>query len=82
MRKGIIKITDKVYKTQWADIYIFFMYFRPTHIEFRHWENDVWVLYGESEFFDEINEGEAIPVYDVVFTRLFNGKLGFKFERR
>lgn len=50
MNKGFIKISNHVYHELWDDIYILFKDFRPTHIEFRHWENDIWYFYGESKF--------------------------------
>ena len=74
MKKGFIKITDFLYKKEYAVISQIFTDFRPTHIEFRHWENDVWYIYGESECFDEVIEGEVIPQYEVIFkTRLEGG---------
>lgn len=67
MRKGYIKITDHLYSNMYDSISELFKYFRPTHIEFRYCENDMWYLYGQSEFFDEIKEGEPVPQYDVSF---------------
>lgn len=65
MNKGIIKITDVLYKEEYNTISGIFKYFRPTHIELRHWENDVWYFYGESDLFENIIEGEIIPFYFV-----------------
>ena len=81
MKKGFIKISDALYKEAWSDIYIFFKDFRPTHIEFRHWENDMWYLYGVSELFTELKEGDAVPQYDVEFTKHQDGSLTFVFKR-
>lgn len=69
MKKGFIKMTKDIYENMYNSCHIFFKDFRPTHIEFRHWENDIWYLYGVSELFDVLNEGEALPQYDVIFTR-------------
>ena len=66
MRKGFIKITDAIYREQWGFVYPIFKHFRPNHIEFRHWENDIWYFYGECEFFDELKEGQSVPQYDVI----------------
>jgi hypothetical protein len=68
MKRGIIKISDILYKEDWSIISEIFKDFRPTHIEFRHWENDIWYLFGESEMFDEVKEGEKVPEYTVIFT--------------
>ena len=68
MNKGFIKISDVLYRNEWEMVSLLFKYFRPTHIEFKHWENDVWVLYGESGLFEELKEGEKIPQYDAIFT--------------
>ena len=68
MKSGFIKISNGVYENMWSDIYILFKDFRPTHIEFRPWENDIWYLYGVSDLFDEVKEGESVPQYDVIFT--------------
>lgn len=75
MNKGFIKISDVLYRNEWPVVSLLFKYFRPTHIEFRHWGNDVWVLYGESSLFEELKEGEKVPQYDVIF-RTFSSKCG------
>ncbi len=69
MNKGFIKISNDVYVKMWGTLYIIFKDFRPTHIEFRHWENDIWYFYGTSDLFDEVKEGDIIPQYDVLLTR-------------
>jgi hypothetical protein len=79
MNKGFIKISNHVYHELWDEIYILFKDFRPTHIEFRHWENDIWYLYGESKFFKPLKEGDAIPQYDVSFTRHNDGSITYQF---
>lgn len=81
MKKGFIKATDELLKRDWGNLYIFMKDFRPTHIEFRHWENDVWYFYGVSELFDEIKEGEDIPQYDVLFTMQEDKSLTYEFKR-
>jgi hypothetical protein len=81
MNKGFIKISDVLYKEDWSSLYIFMKDFRPTHIEFRHWENDIWYMYGVSEKFDPLKEAEAVPQYDVLFTRQENGTLTYEFKR-
>ena len=79
-RRGFIRFTD-AHKGDWNKLYIFFKDFRPTHIEFRHWENDVWYFYGVSPLFDEVAEGEAVPQYDVIFTRHEDDTLTYNFQR-
>ena len=69
MKRGFIKFSKVLYETQWSELYIIFKDFRPTHIELRHWENDVWYMYGVSELFEEVKEGDVVPQYDVIFTR-------------
>jgi len=81
MNKGLIKISDVMYKQDWHILYIFMKDFRPTHIEFRHWENDIWYMYGVSDHFDVLKEGDLVPQYDIVFTKQGNGSLAYKFQR-
>lgn len=81
MRKGLIKMSDILYKTQWKELYIFFKDFRPIHIEFRHWENDIWYMYGESDFFEILKEGQSVPQYEVEFTRQEDGSLTYEFKK-
>jgi hypothetical protein len=78
-RKGLIKISNTLYCEWWDIIRLIFKDFRPTHIEFRHWENNVWYLYGISNEFERVTEGEDIPQYDVQFTYLSNGGYEYKF---
>lgn len=81
MNKGCIRISEKAHKEMWSDIYIFMKYFRPTHIENRTYEG-IWLFYGESNQFDELQEGEIVPEYDVVFTRFDEGGYDVKFHRK
>jgi hypothetical protein len=81
MKKGFIKISDTLYKDSWKDLYIFLKDFRPTHIEFRHWENDIWYLYGISDLFDELKAGDAVPQYDVMFSKHEDNPLTYEFKR-
>lgn len=79
-RKGFIKISNQLIEKDWNLIYIFFKDFRPTHIEFRHWENDTWYFYGVSDLFKELKEAEAVPQYSVTFTTDKNSVVTYKFE--
>lgn len=81
MKKGVLKITDVLYKNHWLVVSQLFKDFRPLHIEFRHWENDLWYLYGESEKFEEVKEGEMFPVYSVEVTSYPNDTYSFEFQR-
>ena len=81
MNKGLIKISNELYVNDWQRLSVFMKDFRPIHIEFRHWENDIWYIYGVSEMFDELKEGEAVPEYDVIFTEYENRDGTYKFER-
>lgn len=66
-RKGLIKISNELYQTDWSTVSKLFLFFRPSHIEFRHWENDTWYSYGTSAHFDELKEGESVPEYLAIF---------------
>lgn len=81
MNKGLIKISNELYINQWSELYIFMKDFRPTHIEFRHWENNTWYIYGVSEMFDKAKEGNAVPEYFVIFNHYENKDSTYKFER-
>jgi len=80
MAKGIIKISDLLYKSDYDVLCVIFKDFRPIHIEFKHWENDVWWLWGESDKFKELKEGDAIPFYYVTFTTNEDGSVTYEFE--
>jgi len=67
MNRGVIKISDVLIRNDWDDISGFMKDFRPTHIEFRHWENDIWYFYGVSKKFDPLKEGDAVPEYLMSF---------------
>ncbi len=83
MNKGLIKISDIIYREQWDIFRLIFKDFKPTHIEFRHWENFIWYFYGDSELFDKIQHGDPIPEYNVLFS--IDGPketdVKYKFER-
>ena len=79
MNQGYIRISDDIYRNEWGKIWIFMQDFLPIHIEYRHWENNIWYLYGFSEYFDELQEGEAVPQYDLIFFRE-NENENFKYE--
>jgi|GEM_PF-3113581 len=81
MNKGLVKISNQLYVNDWARLYVFMKDFRPTHIEFRYWENDTWYIYGVSEMFDELKEGDAVPKYDVIFTQHVNKDINYEFKR-
>ena len=67
MNKGYIVVSDRFYKNDYDVLSAIFLEMRPTHIEFRHWENNEWYIYGESEMFEPVAEGDAIPRYEVIF---------------
>ena len=71
-KKGIIVISKEIYEHCWGAAGDIFKVFKPSHIEFRHWENDVWYFYGTCEFFEEVKEGFEIPKYDVMFNTVDN----------
>lgn len=81
MRKGYIQISDEIYSKQYDLVFGIFEHFRPTHIEHRHWENVGWFLFGISDKFDSLNEGDLTPRYDVTITKLNNGKCSYSFNR-
>lgn len=81
MKKGLIRISNEMYIKRWEYVYIFLKDFIITHIDYRHWENNTWYLYGISDFFDELNEGDTVPEYTVTFTIDKNDKLTYSFNR-
>lgn len=81
MRAGVIRITDVLYQNSWEEISVIFKKFRPTHIEFRNWENGIWYFYGTCDEFDEILESQVVTEYTVIFTRSEDGTHEYKFER-
>jgi len=68
MKKGFIRISKQLYDESYDLISPLFLLFKPMHIEFRHWENDIWYFWGTSEKFDELKEGDAVPGYEVLIT--------------
>ena len=80
MKRGYIKITDELYK-DWELVYPVFKNAKPIHIEFRHWENDMWYIYCEGDIFEELNEGEQIPQYEVIFSDAHKGAFTYTFKR-
>ena len=81
MKKGFIRFTDFVYKKEYEIISQIFKDFRPTHIEFRHWENAVWYIDGECEFFDDVIEGMDVPQYEVIFKTRLEGGYSHEFRK-
>jgi hypothetical protein len=79
--RGLIKISDIVYSEHWKDLYVFMRDFRPTHIEFRFWDNNMWYMWGVSDKFDALKEGDQIPAYTVEFTRQADGSFTYEFVR-
>lgn len=83
MKKGLIKISNELYQNNWEQISLIFKDFKPNHIEFRHWENDVWYFYGVCDLFEVLKEGEVIPFYEVVFNVSENSSvLAYKFLKQ
>ncbi len=70
LKRGLIKATDEFVMNNWYDFALVLKDFRITHVEYRHWEGNLWYYYGVSEFFDDIKEGETIPEYTVEFNRI------------
>lgn len=79
MKRGIIKIHNDLYISKWSEIYVFMKDFRLEHLEFRHWENDVWYLHGISDSFDNVNVGCVIPFYTVEFNTEEGKDITFRF---
>ena len=80
-KKGILKISKDLYENHWETLYPIFKDFKPIRIELEYWNHDDIILYGVSDKFDEVSEGEIIPYYvvridtskkdsTVVFTRV------------
>lgn len=81
MNKGYFKISDAAYKNDWDIVHILMKDFRPIHIEFRHWENDTWYIYGLSSLFKKLKEGESVPQYEFELNRDKDGKIIYKFKK-
>ncbi len=81
MNKGFIKISNEIYVGGWDRLHVLMKDFRPINIEFRYWENDTWYIYGVSEMFDELEEAESVPQYEVIFTEHENKTITYKFKR-
>lgn len=81
MKRGIIKITEYLYDNNWSEISEIFREFKPSHIEFRHWENGMWYFYGTCEKFEELPEASVVPFYNVIFTRDDKGGYTYRFEK-
>lgn len=79
-KKGFIIIADDFYRHEWEYISRIFHYFRPYRIQFIESEN-AWYFYGESNLFDEVQECDAMPQYDIIFTNNEDGFSTWKFER-
>lgn len=79
-RKGYIKISDGLIESHWKEFHVIFKDFRPTHIEFKHWENNIWYFWGVSDLFEEVKETEEIPQYDIILTKTKKA-LTYKFEK-
>lgn len=68
MKHGYIEISDTAYKNNWNMIAQIFKDFKPFYIEQRHSEDEHWTFWGECDLFDEIQEHQLTPRYEVVFT--------------
>jgi hypothetical protein len=61
-KKGYIIVSD-VIMWDFDVMKALYSIFYPFHIEYEHWMNR-FKIYGCSEFFDEVQEGEAPRQYD------------------
>lgn len=80
MKLGKIRVTKQLYKDCYhlfAD-YIFKV-FIPYKIEIQL--NGIIEFQGESELFEDINDGDLIPNYDFTFTAIENGRFSFKINK-
>jgi len=81
MKRGLIRITKELYEQKYNVVCMIFKVFRPIHIEYRHWENDMYYIYGVSDNFKELPEASMTPEYDVIFTSHDNNSC-YTFEFR
>ena len=66
MKKGYIQINDYIYKSQWENVlFPIFKEFKPFNIIKPNGVSDYWIFEGECDLFDEINDGEKLPQYEV-----------------
>jgi len=79
MNKGLIRMTDQLYRVNYEIVSGIFKYFRPTHIEYRHWDN-IWHLYGESDLFSAVKEGEETPEYVFLITQNTDKSYSYTFK--
>ena len=75
-QRGLIKISHEAYRAYSDQVKEIFQHLRPTHIEFVHWDNYTWHIYGLSEQFDKLKEAEKAPHYNIKYT-----DKGLKFKR-
>ena len=78
MRKGIFKISPKLWDSGFSNIMCVFIDkdFKITNMRFDDFSN-VYEILGECGSFDELKEGESIPCY----TFYWSGHGGVTFEK-
>jgi hypothetical protein len=80
-KRGYIQVSNELYVNYYDDIKIMFDDFRPTHIEFRHWENNTWYIWGISNQFEELTEVQQTPQYLCIFTHHDDGSITYEFKK-
>lgn len=78
MRLGIVKISDELYSNNYDSCKVIFEHLRPLNIKFHHRQ---WFIKGESQFFDDVAEGDGIPQYIAEITYASGKAILAKFER-
>ena len=80
MKIGKIRISDTLIKERPNDALFAFKYALPIYIEIRpHMRDYVYTCISDS--FDEIKEGDEIPVYDCIVTTGSGDSVAVKYER-
>ncbi len=80
-RKGFLRITNEFYTGQYEFVKQIYKDIRPTHIEFKYWEGDIWYIYAVSDLFDETKEGERVPEYECIFTKSDDNTFTHQFKK-
>lgn len=81
MNKGYIKVSNDIYKGDMNIMAGIFSFFRPLRIEQEHWDNEDWVIYGESERFEPLPKGTPIPRYSILVKDLGGSRYEYTIEK-
>lgn len=81
MNRGYIVISAQLYEKEYSIIADIFKHVKPLKIEIEYWKQGDVIIYGESEFFDKVEEACAIPQYVVVVKENEDKTHSFEFNK-